>query len=105
MGKYYQGMRWITPVRIRMAAARAITTAQASREKRGGDFFCVCEFVLVIVLLLRRKICLCECRMEVRPASEGGRYKGQKNQERAGRTRPLQRQEKPKKAALSRPYI
>jgi len=40
------------PTRIRTAAARAISTAHESREKRGADFVWVWELVLLILLLL-----------------------------------------------------
>jgi hypothetical protein len=92
---FYQGTRWIRPTRIRTAAASAIRTAQASRERRGVDFVCVCELVLLILILLRNQFCLGAWPVKERPASEGGPYEGRKTQERAGRARPLQKQEQP----------
>jgi hypothetical protein len=54
--KRYQGMRWITPKRIRAAAAKEIRTAQVSREMRGVGLVWVGEFVLLILLLLLYEI-------------------------------------------------
>ena len=52
----YQGMRWIRPTRIRTAAARAIRTAQASRENFGAALDC--EVLLIFSSSNFLKFCL-----------------------------------------------
>src|SRR5260221_4838899 len=84
-------MRWITPKRIRTAAARAIRTAQASSEKRGLDSFCVCEFVLGIVFLLQERIV---APLRVRKSARSVNASGVPNAD-LGR-RPLQKRGKPR---------
>ncbi len=93
----YQGMRWIRPRRIRMAAARAIRTAHASSEKRGADLVGACGLLLVILILLLRRFCCVSGWWKNGPPQKAGPTK--KPQERGGRARPLQGQEQPKSTA------